>query len=68
MYIFQVLLGVLFLILGGLDINDEEHQKTADTLNNTTTVFVFIITFINVIISGFGFQLTNSIGFACRKS
>jgi hypothetical protein len=50
----QVLLGILFLIVGGLDINDQEHQKTADILNNTTIVFVFIITIINVIISGFG--------------
>merc|ERR1712050_180841 len=58
--VLQVLLGALLLIVGGLDINDEKHQKTADILNNTATVTVFIITFINVIISGFGVQHTNS--------
>ena len=34
----QVLVGILFLILGGLDINDADHQKTANILNNTATV------------------------------
>jgi len=58
--VLQVLLGILFLIVGGLDINDQEHQKTADNLNNTATVLVFIITFINVIISGFGINHTNT--------
>jgi len=58
--ILQVLLGILFLIVGGLDINEQEHQKTADILNNTATVLVFIITFINVVISGFGINHTNT--------
>merc|ERR1712098_324154 len=58
--VLQVLLGALLLIIGGLDINDEKHQKTADILNNTATVTVFIITFINVIISGFGIQHTDT--------
>ena len=58
-YYYQVLVGVLFLILGGLNINDQEHHKTADILNNTTTSFVFIITIINIIINGFGLNHTN---------
>ena len=33
-----MLVGILFLILGGLDINDPEHQNTANILNNTATV------------------------------
>jgi hypothetical protein len=57
----QVLLGILFLIQGGLDINHQDHQKTAVILNNTTTVFLFIITVINVIISGFGIQHTGTV-------
>ena len=56
----QVLLGLLFLILGGLDINEDEHQKSANILNNTATVVVFIITLINAIISGFGVQHTDT--------
>merc|ERR1712013_658569 len=54
---------VLQVILGGIDINEPEHHKTADILNNTTTVLVFIITFINVIISGFGFQHSGLMAF-----
>ena len=59
----KVILGAMFLILGGIDINEPEHHKTADILNNTTTVLVFIITFINVIISGFGFQHSGLMAF-----
>merc|ERR1711981_897571 len=61
--VLQVIVGALFLILGGIDINDQERHKTADILNNSTTVLVFIITFVNVIISGFGFQHTNTMAF-----
>merc|ERR1711915_262344 len=57
--VLQVIVGVLFLILSGLNINDQEHQKTADILNSTTTAFVFIITIINIIINGFGLNHTN---------
>ena len=37
-----MLVGILFLILGGLDINDPDHQKTADILNNTATVMMMM--------------------------
>merc|ERR1712150_17627 len=56
----QVLVGILFLILGGLDINDQEHQNTANILNNTATIVVFIITLLNVVISGFNIQHTET--------
>ena len=83
-----MLVGILFLILGGLDINDPEHQNTANILNNTATVrkiisityidgndydlffmlfdlsnfqvVVFIITLLNVVISGFNIQHTET--------
>merc|ERR1712037_463365 len=55
-----VLVGILFLILGGLDINDADHQKTANILNNTATVVVFLITLLNVVISGFNIQHTET--------
>merc|ERR1712083_1069890 len=58
--VLQVLVGILFLILGGLDINDPEHQKTANILDNTSTVVVFIITLLNVVISGFNIQHTET--------
>ena len=63
----KMIVGALFLVLGGIDINDQERHKTADIINNSTTVLVFIITFVNVIISGFGFQHTNTMAFDKNK-
>ena len=53
--LFQVVAGILFLVIGGLSINDgSPNQKTADILNDVIVVVIFIITLINVVISGFG--------------
>merc|ERR1712029_342927 len=54
--VLQALVGILLLIIGGLDINNEKYHRTADMMNNATTVIIFIITFINVVISAFGLQ------------
>ena len=60
MSIFQVVAGILFLVIGGLSINDgSPHQKTADILNDVIVVVIFIITLINVVISGFGIRATD---------
>ena len=53
---FQVVVGILFLVIGGLNINDEPDQKAANILNDVIVVLVFLITLINVIISGFGIR------------
>ena len=52
----QVIVGVLFLVIGGLNINDVPDQKTANFLNDVIVVLVFLITLVNVIISGFGIR------------
>ena len=52
----QVVVGILFLVIGGLNINDEPDQKAANILNDVIVVLVFLITLINVIISGFGIR------------
>ena len=52
----QVIVGVLFLVIGSLNINDEPDQKTANILNDVIVVLVFLITLVNVIISGFGIR------------
>jgi hypothetical protein len=58
--IFQVVAGVLFLVIGGLSINEgSTNQKTADILNDVIVVVIFIITLINVVISGFGIRATD---------
>lgn len=58
--ILQVVAGVLFLVIGGLSINEgSTNQKTADILNDVIVVVIFIITLINVVISGFGIRATD---------
>ncbi len=39
-----------------MNINDEPDQRTADILNDVIVVVIFVITLVNVIISGFGIQ------------
>merc|ERR1712172_68759 len=51
----QLVAGVLFLVVGGLDINNEKHHRMANIINNTATV-VFIITFLNIVLGVFGFE------------
>ena len=56
----QVVAGILFLVIGGLNINDgSPNQKTADILNDVIVVVIFIITLINIVISGFGIRATD---------
>jgi len=54
--ILQVVVGIGFLVIGGLDINVESQQKMANILNNTITGGVFSITVLNVLISAFGMK------------
>ena len=50
----QVLAGILFLVLAGLNISNAKHHKSATILNNVAVAIIFIITVLNVIISTFG--------------
>lgn len=52
----QVFVGVLFILLGSLNINRTADQRAANLLNNLSLVIVFVITLVNVIISGFGIE------------
>jgi len=54
--IFQVLVGILFLVIGGMSINEHPNHRTANILNDVIVVLIFIITVVNIIISGFGIR------------
>merc|ERR1711971_95698 len=56
--VLQAIVGILFMIIGAIDIEDTESQPTADNLNNINLVTVFLITVLNAIISGFGIRDT----------
>ena len=55
----QLVVGILFLVIGGMDINKKPSQRTADILNNVIVVIIFLITVVNVIINGFGIRYTD---------
>jgi hypothetical protein len=57
---FQIIVGILFLIIGGMNINDEVKVKTAEILNDVITILVFLITVINVVINSFGMRSTDA--------
>merc|ERR1719219_452869 len=50
--VLQVIVGILFLVIGGLNINEDTDQKYADILNDVITVLVFLITLVNIVING----------------
>lgn len=47
----------MFLIIGGLNINEKPDRKQANVLNDIILILVFLISSINVIISGFGLSM-----------
>ncbi|XP_064119753.1 ninjurin-1-like isoform X4 [Macrobrachium nipponense] len=54
--VLQVLVGVLFLIIGGMNINDPQQHTAADILNNIIVAFLFVISVVNVVLSAFGIE------------
>lgn len=52
----QLIVGVLFIVIGGLNINRRKDQNVAQILNDVILVFIFLISIDNVIISGFGIE------------
>lgn len=49
-----MLVGILFIIIGSLNINRQKEQSAAVILNDIILVIIFIISIVNVIISAFG--------------
>ncbi|XP_075228904.1 ninjurin C isoform X1 [Lycorma delicatula] len=54
--ILQICVGILFLIIGGLDLNKQNDRQPAIILNDIILIMIFLISLINVIISSFGIQ------------
>ena len=47
------------MIIGGLNINKQRDHGTAVILNDVILIFIFLISIINIIISGFGLDYSN---------
>ncbi|XP_055608574.1 ninjurin-2 isoform X2 [Uranotaenia lowii] len=57
--ILQLIVGLLFVIIGSLNINRKRDQTAAIILNDVILVLIFAISLINVIISGFGIEYSS---------
>ncbi|XP_026876352.1 ninjurin-2 [Electrophorus electricus] len=55
---FQVLAGVLFILMARKDLNDVANQRRLNILNNAATALVFFTAIINIFITAFGVQKT----------
>ncbi|KAK3918635.1 Ninjurin-1 [Frankliniella fusca] len=49
-----VLVGIMFLVIGALNINKDKDKRRADILNDVILIMVFVISVTNVVIAGFG--------------
>ncbi|XP_062565254.1 ninjurin-2 isoform X1 [Armigeres subalbatus] len=54
--ILQLVVGILFVVIGSLNINRKKEQTAAIVLNDIIVVLIFLISLMNVIISGFGIE------------
>ncbi|XP_045470231.1 ninjurin-2-like isoform X4 [Harmonia axyridis] len=57
--ILQLAVAILFVIIGGMNINKERNKKAALILNDIILVFIFLIAIVNILISGFGMEFSS---------
>lgn len=55
----QMVVGLLYVIIGSMNINRTKEQRAATILNDIILVLVFTVSLINVIISGFGMEFSS---------
>lgn len=54
-----MIVGIMFVVIGSLNINRETDQTSAVILNDVILILIFVISIINVIISGFGIEYSS---------
>ncbi|XP_020715356.1 ninjurin-2 isoform X4 [Ceratitis capitata] len=57
--VLQLLVGILFVLIGSLNINHQKDQTAAMIINDVILVVIFVISVLNVIISGFGIEYSS---------
>lgn len=55
-YIAKMIVGILFIVIGSLNINRNNEQSAAIILNDVILICIFFISIINVVISAFGIE------------
>lgn len=51
-----MIVGILFIVIGSLNINRKNEQAAAIILNDVILIFIFFISITNVVISAFGIE------------
>jgi len=51
-----VIAGILLLVIGAININNQHQQRTANILNDIILIIMFLISAVNIIISSFGLR------------
>lgn len=59
--ILQILVGAFIVLVGTVNLNKEKNHFRANVLNNMVTIFIFMITVINIIISAFGMKGSDAV-------
>ncbi|KAM9683730.1 ninjurin-2 [Dama dama] len=54
----QAVIGILLVVMAGLNLNKVERQWRLNQLNNAATALIFITVIINILITAFGAQNT----------
>ena len=49
-------MGAFIVVLGTVNLNREKNHVRANVLNNMVTIFIFMITVVNIVISSFGMK------------
>lgn len=55
----QLIVAILFVIIGGLNINKPRDHTAAIVINDIILILIFLISVINIVISGFGIEYSN---------
>lgn len=50
----------MFVIIGGMDLNDDDDRPSAIVLNDVIVIFIFVISVLNMVISVFGIEYSNN--------
>lgn len=53
------MVAILFVVIGGLNINKKRDHTAAIVLNDIILIFIFLISIVNILISGFGMEYSN---------
>ncbi|XP_046363740.2 ninjurin-2-like isoform X1 [Haliotis rufescens] len=56
----QVVAGTLIIIMGFKRMRTEKERSTAEVLNNTVVVLIFLITILNIFVNAFDINLKQS--------